>query len=201
MGSLVVLGVLCGAYSVNYLQPPWRTSHGCTVGIDRDPPVWCSHPGKMMRTPERQLLRPRLRFACGVAHVDTSVGRGMVVLCCHASAPSSNDAAYPRLRVRRVIKLIHLQPVRDLEHTSSSISSNSYRTFHLYRTFQVQGIRDLLRFICGHNSSSWDVKSHWFSTRSLLTTSETCSSISPIRSFTWLNDCLSISLFIISQVL
>ena len=37
-GSLVVLVVLYGAYSVSYPQPPWRTRHGCTVGIDRDPP-------------------------------------------------------------------------------------------------------------------------------------------------------------------
>ena len=48
VGSLVVLVVLCGAYSVSYSQPPWRTRHGCTVGVDRDPPVCCSHPGRMM---------------------------------------------------------------------------------------------------------------------------------------------------------
>ena len=72
VGSLVVLVVLCGAYSVSYSQPPWRTRHGCTVGIDWDPPVWCSHPSRTTRTPERQLLRDCARghncwwIDCGV---------------------------------------------------------------------------------------------------------------------------------------
>ena len=55
----------------------------------------------------------------------------------------------PPLCVCRVIKLIHLQLVRDLEHTSSSISSHSYCTFQSYRTSLVQWIRELLRLICG----------------------------------------------------
>ena len=38
-------------------QPPDRSPHGCTVGIDRDPSVWHLHPGRMMEVPERQLLR------------------------------------------------------------------------------------------------------------------------------------------------
>ena len=40
VGSLLV--VLCGA--------SWRSRHRCTVGIDRDPHVWCSDPGRMTRT-------------------------------------------------------------------------------------------------------------------------------------------------------
>ena len=45
VGSLVVLVVLCGGHFVSYAQPP-RREHGCTVGIDRYPPVW--------RPPSRQ---------------------------------------------------------------------------------------------------------------------------------------------------
>ena len=30
-------------------QPPHRSGHGCTVGYDRDPPVWCPPPGRMRR--------------------------------------------------------------------------------------------------------------------------------------------------------
>ena len=54
-------------------EPPTASSpKGARVfcGIDRDPPIRCSHFGRMMRTPE-----------CGVAHVDTSV---VVVLWCSA---------------------------------------------------------------------------------------------------------------------
>ena len=47
----------------------------CTVGIDWDPLVRCSHPGRLMRTPKSQLLRAWLVLACKTAHVDTSVGR------------------------------------------------------------------------------------------------------------------------------
>ena len=36
------------------LLPLWE--HRCTVGLDRDPPVWHSHPGRMMRVSERQLF-------------------------------------------------------------------------------------------------------------------------------------------------
>ena len=60
-------------------QSPHQREYGCTVGIDRDPPVKCSHPGRMMRTSERQLSRVWLVLACGTAHVDTSVGLGVVV--------------------------------------------------------------------------------------------------------------------------
>ena len=43
------------------------------------------------------------------------------------------------------------------------------------------------------DNSSCDVRSHLFSMRSLLTPSETCLSISPIRPFTLLNDSLSVT--------
>ena len=72
LGSMIVVSCLCcGACTVSYPQPPSRKEHGCTMGVDRDPPVWCSHPSKIMGTSERQLLRACLRFACGCAHVVT----------------------------------------------------------------------------------------------------------------------------------
>ena len=37
-------------------QPPVFGRHRCTVGFDRDPPVWHSHPGRMMGASERQLF-------------------------------------------------------------------------------------------------------------------------------------------------
>ena len=79
VGSCTVLVVCCGAWSVTYPQPPPGREHGCTVGIDRDPPVRCSHPGRMMRTPQHQLLRAWLVLEGRTAHVDTFVGRGVVV--------------------------------------------------------------------------------------------------------------------------
>ena len=44
--------VTCRA--IHSLLPLWE--HRCTVGFDRDPPVWHSHPGRMMRVSERQLF-------------------------------------------------------------------------------------------------------------------------------------------------
>ena len=64
MGSCTVLVVCCGAWSVSCPQTPWQGGHGCIAGIDRDPPVGCSHPGRMTRSPERQLLRAWLVLAC-----------------------------------------------------------------------------------------------------------------------------------------
>ena len=131
---------VCGAWSVSYPQPRWQIKHKCTVGTDWDPPVWCSHPDKMMRTPKRQLLRAVWVLACRTAHVDTSVGRGVVVLCCLTSV---------LLLERRSIDLgqlghstcssslqTHSPPActRDVEHASSSISYCSNRTFHSSRT-------------------------------------------------------------------
>ena len=37
--SLVVSRSSCGPSVASYPQPPWRTRHGCTVGVDRDRPV------------------------------------------------------------------------------------------------------------------------------------------------------------------
>ena len=57
-GSLpVTLVVLCGHGVTSYAQPPDRSQHECTVGIDRDPPVWHLHPGRVVEVPERQLSR------------------------------------------------------------------------------------------------------------------------------------------------
>ena len=58
LGSLLVtLVMICGLGVASYPQPPDRSQHGCTVGIDRDPPVWHLHPGRVVEVPERQLLR------------------------------------------------------------------------------------------------------------------------------------------------
>ena len=35
--------VFCGLGVASYPQPPDRSQHGCTVGIDREPPVWHLH--------------------------------------------------------------------------------------------------------------------------------------------------------------
>ena len=49
--------VFCGLGVASYPQPPDRSQHGCTVGIDRDPPMWHLHRGRVVELPERQLLR------------------------------------------------------------------------------------------------------------------------------------------------
>ena len=56
-------------------QPPWRTRHGCTAGSDRDPRVSRSDPGRMMGTPERQILLALL-------HVEWLLSCLVVVVCC-----------------------------------------------------------------------------------------------------------------------
>ena len=50
------LSVLCsGSWScLGHPQPPWRTRHGCTVGVNRDPPVCSRCPGSMASVAERQ---------------------------------------------------------------------------------------------------------------------------------------------------
>ena len=50
------LSVLCsGSWScLGHPQPPWRTRHGCTVGVHRDPPVCSRCPGSMASVAERQ---------------------------------------------------------------------------------------------------------------------------------------------------
>ena len=40
-------------------QPHLRRRHGCTVGVNRDPPVWCSHPGRMMGASENRKKRKK----------------------------------------------------------------------------------------------------------------------------------------------
>ena len=53
---VAAVGLLCGAWSVSYPQRPHRRRHGCTVGIDWDPPVCRSHPGRKMGTSQRAWL-------------------------------------------------------------------------------------------------------------------------------------------------
>ena len=50
------LSVLCsGSWScLGHPQPPWRTRHGCTVGVNRDLPVCSRCPGSMASVAERQ---------------------------------------------------------------------------------------------------------------------------------------------------
>ena len=57
------LSVLCsGSWScLGHPQPPWRTRHGCTVGVNRDPPVCSRCPGSMASVAERQ---PYVRWPC-----------------------------------------------------------------------------------------------------------------------------------------
>ena len=44
-----------GSWScLGHPQPPWRTRHGCTVGVNRDPPVCFRCPGSMASVAERQ---------------------------------------------------------------------------------------------------------------------------------------------------
>ena len=64
-------------------------------------------------------------------------------VCVVVRSQSGHHLRDSRLRVCRVIILIYLQLVREIEHTSSSISS------HSCRTSQGQGICELLRFGCG----------------------------------------------------
>ena len=55
----------CCVAVTSYPQPPDRGPHGCTVGIDRDPPVWHLHPSRAVEVPERQLLLAWLVVDCG----------------------------------------------------------------------------------------------------------------------------------------
>ena len=50
------LSVLCsGSWScLGHPQPPWRTRHGCTVGVNWDPPVCSRCPSSMASVAERQ---------------------------------------------------------------------------------------------------------------------------------------------------
>ena len=50
------LSVLCsGSWScLGHPQPPWRTRHACTVGVNRDPPVCSRCPASMASVAERQ---------------------------------------------------------------------------------------------------------------------------------------------------
>ena len=41
--------VRCCVAVTSHPQPLLRRGHGCIVGVNQDPPVWCSHPGRMMR--------------------------------------------------------------------------------------------------------------------------------------------------------
>ena len=66
-GSLSVAVVCCGAWLVSYPQPPWRTRHGCTVGIDREPPVRRPHPRRMMGTSDRRLCVRACGLRVGLA--------------------------------------------------------------------------------------------------------------------------------------
>ena len=151
MGSLVVLVVLCGAYSVSSPQPPHRRENGCTVGIHLDP--------HLVTPPSRQddgnVRAPALVCVVVDCVQDCARGHGWwqdcdVVLLNIRTPPRtvpfassfdlSEDSTFV---IHRFVFLessnsFTFQLVRDLEHTPSSISSHSYRTFHSYHTSQVQ---------------------------------------------------------------
>ena len=144
-----------------------------------------------MRTPERQLLCACLLFAFGVAHVDTSVGRGIVVSCCQTSA-----LVLGRRCLRRLSISVRTAP--SWSTTSCLPSNQNSFTFSLYEILSTPRSRS--RFTFGRSASSFAssvdssssaVKSHLSSVRSLLTPSETRLSISPVQSFTFrhITDC------------
>ena len=88
---------------VSYLQPPDRSQHGCTVGIDRDPPMWHPHPGRVVEVPERQLLR-------------TSV---LVRVLLHTPKTSSNSDMWEiRLKIANLVcsKMLHLQVTCEIQN-------------------------------------------------------------------------------------
>ena len=165
LGSCVVL-------VVSYPHPFPRIEHECTVGIDPDPPVRCSHSGRMTRTQERQLLRACLRFARGVAHVDTSWSCGALlsdstfVIHDFMFAESSNSFTFSLYEIL-------------------STPCPQYRPTRIAR-FTIR--ESASPFASSVDNSSWGVRSHLSSVRSLLTPSETCLSISPVQSFTLLDD-------------
>ena len=50
---------------LSHRRPSWRTKHGCTVGVDKDPP--CDDPPRQDgESPKRQLLRCVVASACVV---------------------------------------------------------------------------------------------------------------------------------------
>ena len=132
--SLVVLVVLRGGRFVSNPQPPPRTEHGCSVGFDWDPPVRRPHPGRMMGTSERQLVCACFRSACVVANVVTDAGGEIVVSCCLSSALLQERC---RWRCRSILVDFGTPRVRQVARLTCA-------------ELQVQGIRELLRLICGH---------------------------------------------------
>ena len=164
--------------------PPWRTRHGCTVGIDRDPPVSYFHPGRVVEVPERQLLRTSWCCWC-----NSTRGR----FCCWWFCGD-------------VLFNIHTPP-RTMPFTSSFglsedstfvihdfafvASSNSF-TLGLYEILATPRPQSRLTRIARFTRIT-RLRSHLFSTRILLIPSETCLSIPPVQSFTLLNDSLSVT--------
>ena len=92
-----------------------------------------------MEPSERQLLRARLWSACAVVHVENGYGGDFVVSCCLSSALlercrwrcRSILVHFGTARVRQVIKLIHLQPVRGISDGSATWPRPQSRTARL----------------------------------------------------------------------
>ena len=90
VGSLAVLVVLCGAWSVSNPQPPLRREDGCAVDFDRDPPV--------RRAPSRQddgnVRAPAL--VCVVAACVLHCARGHVCWWIDCGVVLSDSRTLPR---------------------------------------------------------------------------------------------------------
>ena len=80
MGSLLVtLVVLCGLGVTGCPHPPDRSQHGCTVGIDRDPPVLTPPPRQGGGGTRAPVLTYVSAFAGAVVHVVVLDRGGFVV--------------------------------------------------------------------------------------------------------------------------
>ena len=101
--------VVCELPTASYLSGAC-----CGVAIDWDPSVRCSHPGKMTRTPERQLLRARLVLACV----------NLVLFVSHVSLVSRTSHSYRTSHLYRMSHSRHSSlSVRFRESASSYASS------------------------------------------------------------------------------
>ena len=86
-------------------QPPHRSGHGCTVGYDRDPPVWCPPPGRM----RRDIRAPALTYTvCVGVH---AVAHGRVCwrffYCSLGSSARTPPRLTPERGCRATLQTVH----------------------------------------------------------------------------------------------
>ena len=77
--------VFCGLGVASFPQPPDRSQHGCTVGIDRDSSVWDLHPGGVVGGTRAPAFAYVSAGAGVVVHV-VVLGRGGFTVYCLSSA-------------------------------------------------------------------------------------------------------------------